>query len=244
MQQTFLLYIDILGFGDLCEAMDDKVKQIYDEVLAMRTRGQQTYSVTIFSDTILVRNLGILDPLSEIQFLIEFFRLLQDRLARLAVFLRSIITLGYFHEERSDDVYLAYGPAVVSAYKAEKRIQSVGLFLYPSCAEYNKFYPQILVPEHGLYFIFTLESLERLDDTVYVSSEILTETDQFTGLPGDISFLSQIHACASSLPCDSARNKHKAYLAYYTQRHPNLFKALLADNFSLAVINEEHDWQQ
>lgn len=246
MQNTFLLYIDILGFGDLCKDIDPKVKQIYDEVLATRKHGQQTYSVTIFSDTILVRNIGQLDQRSEMQFLIEFFRLLQDRLARLDVFLRAIITFGYFHEELSDGVYLAYGPAVVAAHDAEKRMKCVGLFLYASCAEHNKFYPQICLLEQKLYFVFTLETLEQLTKAsctgTYLSTEVLAQTDDFTYLPNDISFLSRIYAHSINLPCDSAREKHKAYLSHYTQRYPILLSELIAANFSLSVINEEHDW--
>ena len=248
MQQAFLLYIDILGFGDLCEAMDDKVKQIFDSVLAMRKHGQQTYSVTIFSDTILVRNLGQLDQRSEMQFLIEFYRVLQHRLAPLEVFLRAIITFGYFHEERSDDVFLAYGPAVVAAYKAEKRMKCLGLFLYASCAEHNKFYPQIVLPEQKLYFVYTLDSLRRLDDAsssgIYLANELLSETDNFVDLPDEINFLSRIHASASNLVCASAREKHEAYLSHYKTRYPKLLAALLADNFNLAVINDEHEWRQ
>jgi hypothetical protein len=251
MQNTFLLYIDILGFGNLCEDIDDKVQKIYGEVLALRKRGQQTYSVTIFSDTILVRNLGHLDYRSEVQFLVEFYRELQKSMARLDVFLRAIMTFGYFHEERSDDVYLAYGPAVVAAYKAEKSTKCVGLFLDSSCAEHNKYYPHLLIREpddenSALYFVYTLASLERLKNAsaygVYIPEEVLTQTDHYMDVPDDFAFLRRIHSSAANLPSAPAREKHEAYLHFYKQRYPELLTALEKDHFSPSVVNNEYDW--
>jgi hypothetical protein len=248
MHDTFLLYVDILGFSNLCMAMDGRVRQIYDEILAMRKHGHKTYSVTIFSDTFLIRNLGQLDPPSEVQFLIEFFRILQNRLSHLDVFLRAVMTFGSFHEERSDDVFLAYGQAVVLAHRAEKRIKCLGLFLDQPCAEYNRFYKQSRLPQDELFFVYTLESLERLESAsstgIHLSDERLIETDDFIYLPNDIAFLSRIYLNASNLSCSSAREKHSACLEYYSSRYPKLLEALIAGDFKLTVINEDYDWER
>ncbi len=144
MKHTFLLFIDILGFGNLCRNLDERMERIYEIIFKMRTNGAQVYEITTFSDTVLVTNRGgHLDSRSEVQFLVEFSQLLEQRLSNIDIYTRAVMSLDQFHSELRDDVYIAYGPAAVAANDAEKskdekrRIKGLSLYLLPSCAKHN-----------------------------------------------------------------------------------------------------------
>lgn len=271
MEHSFVLYIDILGFANLCSELDEKVSAIYDQILEMRSHGGTVYEVTILSDTVLVRNKGALDHRASLQFLIEFFRLIEIRLSRLGVFTRAVITHDRYHAEQRDDVFLAYGPAVVGAYNTEKKLRGLGLHLLASAQPANAYYDAIRLDGQSAYFLFTLDCFRLLAEDSFngiaIPTSILESTDRYYQLPEQVDFYRQISKLsepdeafiaelnagisdgdpAPQVKLDGQakiREKYRNVIRYYEAKYPSLSRALRENNFSMEVFNDEFEWPQ
>jgi len=247
MLHTFLLYIDILGFGDMCCELDERVDIIYEIIFDMRRHGNQVYEITIFSDTVLVRNKGSLDYRSNVQFLVEFFQILEQRLSDIGVYTRAVMSFDRFHCHLKDDVYLAYGPAVVAANRAEKCLKGVGLYLFDSCAEHNVFYDSLQLDKEKLFYVFTLNAFKKVTDVsfndLHIITERLAETDDFHLLPQQSRFLRKIHANSQDASMDDRfRSKYRNVMDMYFEKYPKLVSAFVANDFSPNCVNSEFDW--
>ena len=247
MDTDFLLYLDVLGFENLCVDCDPKVEQIYDCLLEAKRAHSRAYKIVIFSDTILVKNIGVENPMYSLMFLCEFFTDLQYRLSKIGVFVRGVIKNGVFSMERREDVEVFYGPAIIEAYRAEKAIKAIGLFMCAGCSMFNRLHTLTEFDERH-YFVQTLIGVDRhatdYSGRVEVPSFVLEETDQLCFLKDDVQLLQQISEYRlGNSPADIVA-KHEITWQLLRVRNASLLDALEEGNFDLSIINDEYDWSR
>jgi hypothetical protein len=247
MKTDFLLYLDILGFEALCLGGDPKVEQIYECLLQAKSAHYRSYKIVIFSDTVLIQNIGIENPMYSLMFLCEFFIDLQYWLSKINVFIRGVIKNGPFTLERRQDVEIFYGPAIIAAYRAEKTIKAVGLFMCNGCAEFNHIHTLTHFDSKHSFVQTLLGVVKHFQLTcggVEVDRFILEETDELCHLKDDIQLLQLFsqHRRTDIDPCVKA--KHEATWQLIRSCNEQLLDALEEESFDLDVVNDEFDWSR
>jgi hypothetical protein len=244
MKTDFLLYLDILGFGELSARCDPKVEAVYDCLLKAKKAANRTYKIVIFSDTVLVQNVGLEVPTVSLTFLCEFFTDLQYRLSKLQIFIRGVIKNGLFTMERRDDVEIFHGPAIIAAYNAEKEIKAVGLFVCKECSQFNHHFT--LTAHDKYYFVQTLLSVVRHAQVPFGQIEVdrftLEETDQLCYLRDDIDFLRQISTFRHADVKRDIKDKHETTWQLIRACNASLLDALEESDFDLEIVNKDCDW--
>jgi hypothetical protein len=245
MKNDFLLYLDILGFEHLCLECDPKVEAIYACLLETKRNHKSAYKVVIFSATVLIQNVGLSDPLYSLMFLCEFFTDLQYRLSKLQIFLRGVIKNGLFTMERREDVEVFYGPAIIAAYKAEKSIKAVGLFMCKSCSPFNQIH-KLTHHDEKYDYVQTLSGVVTHSEMQIGSAQIplfcLTETDEFCFLVDDVELLQQISKYRADTQQPDIQLKHETTWQLIRKCNSELLDSLEAGHFDLKIVNDEFDW--
>ena len=124
----YLLYIDILGFSNLVKESPEKIAPLYHEISMMNCHSDCDFETIVFSDTILISNIGM--PLTEshhtglVTFMCEFAKHLMLLLQGSGIHFRGFLTCGEFERHRLGATECFYGKALINAYKTEKEINS------------------------------------------------------------------------------------------------------------------------
>ena len=195
-----LLYIDILGFAELTKSNPAKVEDVFRIITKMRKRNESVYDILIFSDTILVTNRGTPattdDQMFCVQWLFEFGVDLQYQLSQLDIFYRAVLINGEFNSYKQEGVDCFYGQALIDAYKKEKDIKCVGLFLDKSSNQHHGGFPAIRHNEDLVLSTLPIR-LKNTQSILAVGSFldrfILDETDSCWLLTYDVKYLSQLY---------------------------------------------------
>ena len=245
MKTDFLLYLDILGFEQISTSCDPKVELIYTTLLETKKRRDSTYKVVIFSDTVLVQNIGLEDPLYSLMYLCEFFIVLQYKLSKLSMFLRGVIYHGHYTMENREGVEVFWGPAINAAYRAEKVIKAVGLFMHKNCLQWNGIHR--LTPYNENYsFVQTLlgvvAHIEYAPGGIEVDKFVLQQTDYLCHLVDDVKLLNQFSYLRHHAENECIREKHEATWQLIRVYNALLLDALEKENFDLCIVNDEYEW--
>ena len=93
-----LLYIDILGFGQLVKDNSPEIKEIFKIMDGLNVHKHFALQTIVFSDTMLVFNKNKEYPNHYyVTFLIEYAQQLFYRLSLINVYFKGIITFGDFN---------------------------------------------------------------------------------------------------------------------------------------------------
>ena len=251
MSEKYLLYIDILGFGDMAMSDSARVRRLYNLLDDLNVHRHPGFRTIVFSDTVLVYN--DFTPRDEhdheyaVMFSCEFAQDLLFRLAGHDTYFRALLDYGEFSHDSLTNIKSFFGPALVRAYQREKTLKAVGLFATTSCVARNVVFPT----EHfhdDLHFVFLNQSLERLQRNTggqLPSATIFVEdTDDYHDILWDLSFLASIHRQMRAHPEQLVRAKHLATYDLYRRRYPDLLAAFEASGFQPECICPTRDWSR
>ena len=251
METHHLLYVDILGFAELTRSNPEKVEDIFRIVTNLRKCNECSYDILLFSDTILVTNRGMPSTADEqmfcVQWLFEFAINLQYELSQLDVFYRAVLVNGQFKSYKQESVDCFYGQGLIDAYRKEKDIKCVGLFLDKSISSHHGGFPSIR-HNQDLLFAYTTESLEEhakySGGGVVLDRFVLEQTDCCCRLSHDVKFLSQLYMHGRTHLNPDVRVKYLTAFNYYEHRYPNLVRSLVDSKFDVSIICKTFDWSQ
>ena len=166
MDNRYLLYIDILGFSELVEKDITQIDDLYTVIASLNVHEHDAFKTIVFSDTILVYNLyGFESHYDEhyiIMFLCEFAKDLQHKLTERGIFFRAVIMRGNFKYYELNSVPCFFGTALIDAYKAEKQIKAIGLFIDKSI-ENNSVIFKTRHYNGNFSFVFITQSLNEIE---------------------------------------------------------------------------------
>jgi len=250
MNEKFLLYIDILGFSELVIQHPEKVREIYNVVNKLNVHRHDAFQTIIFSDTILVYNKYETDSLHDKQYVVMYMiEFVQDLLFRgnlIDLNFRSIITYGEFEHFKLEHTECYYGKSLISAYRHEKEINGVGLFLDSKLEVYNEIYKSCRYNSE-LNFVFLFRTILSLkfftDDQLPLPSSLIEPAFEFCWLEDEISILRKYFIALNQHENPRVRAKYLQTYQFYRKLMPYTFEQLEKENFSMKTINTEVDWE-
>lgn len=175
MRNHFLLYVDLLGFTDLVQNGKEILPDLFHALDRSNIHTHPgSFGVIQFSDTIIVYN--ELEASSHndkelcVMFLCEFAQEIQLRLLGRDTFIRAFITYGPFEDTGSipnseyRNIRAFWGESLISAYKTEKTIQAVGLFVDEKIEPFlmrDLFEPHPYDTHNQIWFVDTAKMLRH-----------------------------------------------------------------------------------
>lgn len=249
MNYKFLLYIDILGFSDLVNNNPVKVREIYDVVNNLNVHKHDAFQTIIFSDTILVYNryeANILrDKQNVVMYMIEFVQDLLFRGSLIDLNFRAIITYGQFEHYKLENSECYYGKSLISAYRQEKDINGIGLFLDSKLEEFNRFY-QSCSYNTELNFVFLLKTILKIESytkgQLPLPSILIEPTYDYCWLEDEITILKKYFFTLNQDIHPKIRAKYLQTYQFYRKLMPSIFEQLEKTDFSMNTINPEVNW--
>lgn len=247
----FLLYIDILGFSELLkDEQYSKIEMIFKIVNSLNVYSHHAFNTIVFSDTILVYNNFNPQTKSDneysIMYLVEFAQDLQYRLTGLDTYFRAIIVNGKFHHSKLTNLDAYWGESLVRAYKSEKELPAIGIFLEEKLLEFNVIFDSIRF-NNTYFYIFPLQSIRILEEHVeddnvmeniafYEKEHIFDEMLDGGGyLISDIKFLEGLYLGISKIQDANIRSKYVETFRLYSIKYPIICKFLISNNFTLPI---------
>lgn len=247
MDERFLLYIDILGFAEMAKRSPRKVARIYTIMDSLNAHKHRGFKTIVFSDTVLIYNpeLAVTDEDRSyyVWYLTEFAEDLQHRLTGQDIYFRAVLTTGDFNHYPLKNIECFFGEALVNAYRAEKAIPSIGLFLDERCAKYNEYF-RTATFDSDYQFVYLTRSLEDLN--VYVGAKYPTGEahlgEQTPYVPWQVRFLKDVHTAMRVHPDPAVRTKFLTAWDFYDQRYPAMLHALVENDFALSALASRSAW--
>jgi hypothetical protein len=248
MTDRFLLYIDILGFTEMVAKDPRKVARVYSILNTLNVHNHNSFTTIVFSDTILVYNNEA--PANDdgrqylVMYLTEFAEDLHDRLIGQDIYFRAALVAGEFFHYELDHVDCFYGSALIKAYKSEKDIPSLGLFMDNECAKYNQVFRLARFNEE-FSFVYLNKHLEYLDRHafgVFPTVFDLPPGDIAPDVFGQIKFLQHIYDQMRSHPLPHVRSKFLTAWDFYKKRHPQMLRVLEDNQFKADSLGASSDW--
>ncbi len=251
MQDRLLLYIDILGFSQLVNNDVKRVEDLYEVIASLNANRHNAFKCIIFSDTVLIYNIDGGKHVADIKyltmFMCEFSRDLLHRLTKRGVFFRAVITHGPFRHYELNSIPCFYGEGLIEAYRSEKKIKAIGLFLKRSLRPYsdifrtrrfNAEYDFVYVTQalddlegaSGGSFPFDKWYLEETDLIWMATPELLHLVDLYRGAIGD-------------LPA-TVKRKYLNTIKLYEKQYPGITTFLKNNNFDIEKISPDAAWKK
>ena len=255
MSKTLFLYIDILGFTDLVMNNAAGVARLFRIIDSGALHRDTCYKAIVFSDTVLVyntvRDLSGNTKSNELMFLMELVQDLLYRITGSNIFFRAIITEDDFTHEKLGNLDAFYGPALINAYRAEKKIIGTGLFLQKSLEEYNLCFPHAeYSPEYDFIYLtqrcsslHSLSAFEKGKREIQfpIPPEIFLLMGLAAGIYPELIHFQEIYWNMQQNPDPRARAKHEFTWSRYELVYPSLMKTLVAHGFSPNALSNI-DW--
>ena len=249
MPERFLLYVDVLGFAELSASEPRRVDDLFEIIASLNLFKHEGFAATAFSDTVLVHEAaelsGDYDRHYVVMYLCEFFKDLLHRTAGRQLSFRAVLTAGEFEHYRLNDVPFFYGPALIRAYGAEKRLPVTGLLMDHTCEKYSDIFSTRPF-DQDWHFTFVTQALDEYEDTyggmTPLPVEVLDSTDLCWLLGPELEILAHSAKLARDHDDPRVRSKHLLTLDQYRQRYPGVFASLEREGFQMEAVNPEHDW--
>lgn len=247
MQDRLLLYIDVLGFTNLVAGDPARIDDLYEVIASLNAHKHNAFKCVIFSDTILVYNIDGGDTSEDLSYLImfmcEFARDLMHRLTNRDIVYRAVITYGAFRHYQLNDTPCFYGGALVNAYKAEKTIQAIGVFidgrLVPYC---NIFETQEF--NSDFYFVYVTQGLDHLEmNRLPLPAEYVNNTELNWNAGPELLHLTYLLRSAQSDLAERVLKKYRATLKLYKKRYPQILSLLEKNNLDISSVSPGADWR-
>jgi hypothetical protein len=249
-EERFLLYIDILNFSNLV-AQKGKVEELYEIINRLNVHRHGVFTTIIFSDTILVYNKsnarGLEDVRYMVMYLCEFAQDLFYRLIGRDIHFRAYITcddFAHYSLENIKDVF--YGEALIEAYRAEKKIQAMGLFMSNAIATYSDIFKTARF-NRSCRFVYIMQTLQRYSarkQDYPLDPASIVDTDAIWLLAYDIRYLEAIyrHKSDMALP-PRVRKKYETTWRLLMRRHRGFMSTLEESGFDPKAISA-CDWTE
>jgi hypothetical protein len=246
----YFLYIDILGFADLVLNAPDRVADLYEIISSLNAHRHESFGTIVFSDTILVypkfeRGGGRRADAYFIMFLCEFAQDLMNRLKTKDIYFRAILTQGKFTHYFLNSVPCFYGPALVDAYKSEKRVKAVGLFMDRRCTSKSEVFHT--GPFNDRYdFVYLWQTLEQFEPHgtnpfPFPDALLFSDLDLEWTIAEEVLMLSNI-ARNRKNPDTNISIKHTNTWEILRARYPKILNQLEVANFHPGVFCPKLDW--
>ncbi len=250
LADRYFLYIDILGFADLVMNAPDRVADLYEVISSLNAFRHDAFGTIVFSDTILVypkfKRDGKIDQDEYfVMYLCEFAQDLMRRLRNKDIYFRAVLTQGKFTHYFLDEVPCFYGAALIDAYRSEKAIKALGLFMDRRCTSRSEVFRT--APFNDEYdFVYLWQSLEQFGPHgIYpfpcASASDFEDLDLQWSLAEEVLTLSNIARNRNSSD-DDISLKHKATWKLLHDRYPIILDALEAAKFDPSVFCPRLDW--
>lgn len=252
LRDRYFLYIDILGFADLVLNAPERVADLYETISSLNVHRHESFGTIVFSDTILVYpkfepGIGRHADAYFITFLCEFAEDLMHRLKNKDIYFRAILTQGKFAHYFIDSIPCFYGPALVDAYKSEKQIKAVGLFMDRRCTSHSHTFRTR--PFNDRFdFVYLWQSLEEFgpdgfNPFPYPDASAFEQMDLQWGLAKDVLMLSNIARKRSNADPNISM-KHSNTWELIRCRYPKILDGLEEANFNPSVFCPKLDWAE
>ena len=252
MSERYLLYIDILGFGDMVFKDERRVELLYDVINSLNVHRHDMFETIVFSDTVLVynRDVAILEEESKyvVWYSIEFAEDLHHRLTGQGIYFRAVLVKGEFRHFAMDNLQAFYGRALVSAYLSEKEIPSLGLFISDECNKENQYF-RTSPFGNGWNFVYLNRHIEYLcrdtNDTFPIDpSDFVHLADGYPYLVWQVRFLRDVYWSMRNELSPKVRTKFLTAWDFHFKRYPNLLTQLVKKDFSLDAISPGFDFSR
>jgi hypothetical protein len=248
----YFLYIDILGFADLVLNAPDRVADLYEIISSLNVHRHESFGTIVFSDTILVypkfeRGTGLRADVYFIMFLCEFAQDLIRRLRNKDIYFRAILTQGKFTHYFLDTIPCFYGPALVEAYKSEKQVKALGLFMDRRCTSRSDVFHT--GPFNDRYdFVYLWQSFEGFEPHgnnpfPFPDASLFSEMDLQWTLAEEVLMLSNIARNRDNTDTNIGI-KHTNTWELLRTRYPKILNQLEGANFHPRVFCPKLDWTE
>jgi hypothetical protein len=245
----YLLYIDVLGFGELVEKAPKRVEDLFQIVASLNAHDHEAFAAIAFSDTILVHDVALPSNDHDREYVVmyqcEFFQDLLRRVAGRGISLRAVLTYGPFEHYLLNGTPYFYGPAVNYAYRSEKGLQITGLLMDEHCLKYSNIFSSRPFDDHW-HYVFVTQGIDDWEDqygaVIPLPRIIVDDTDLGWNLGPEIETVAFSARQAREHPDPRVRAKHIATLQQYRRRYPKCFAALESTDFRMEAISTEFDW--
>jgi hypothetical protein len=249
MRERYLLYIDILGFSELVQGRTKKIADLYEVIASLNVHSHPSFRAIVFSDTILVYNVHAPNTSHDrsylVMYLCEFAQDLQHRLTGKDIFFRAALVNGDFNHYELNGIPCFFGKALVGAYRAEKQIQAVGLFMENNIVVDSNIFPSMRFNDQ-FSFVFITQALTRLEE--YYGGEFPTKawlfdsTDETYLVAPEVLYLKKLSHFATRHPIAKVRKKHKTTLGILKKRYPQTIRFLEKHNFNPRKLAPGAEW--
>jgi len=249
MTHRYLLYIDILGFSDLVVAGSPRVHDLYEVIASLNVHRHSAFRAIVFSDTVLVYNTDGGDTKADraylVMFLCEFAQDLQHRLTKRGIFFRAVLVCGEFTHYELNSMPCFFGPALIEAYRAEKEIQAIGLFINKSIVEDSDIFKTASFNQ-DFDFVFIMQSLETAEHlyggAYPMDRNLLEETGLIDYLVPEVLYLQQLHHNMQNQPDVRVRTKYARSWDLFKGRYPKTLRVLEANSFDWQALCPGAGW--
>lgn len=251
MTDRYLLYVDILGFSNLVSKSKTSVNDLYEVIASLNAHTHSSFRAVVFSDTILVYN--AIDAASEhdrnyiIMFLCEFAQDLMHRLVERDIVFRAVIDYGEFVHYELNSIPCFYGTALIEAYKNEKAIQAIGLFITKELDKDNNIFSSR--PYSKKYnFVYVTQSLQRVErehqGNFPAKAWLFEETDEIWHIVPEVLMMKHIYLNANSDIEKSIKRKYQATWKFYEKEYPKTLNFLVANTFDVSKMSPKADFNK
>jgi len=248
----YFLYIDILGFADLVESAPSRVADLYEVISTLNAHQHQSFGTIVFSDTILIypkfeAGMGERADAYFIMYLCEFAQDLLYRLRNRDIYFRAVLTQGKFTHYFLDAIPCFYGSALIDAYRSEKKIKAIGLFMDRRCSPHNQIFRTGAFNDR-FEFVYLWQSLEEFTphgiyEFPYPDASIFSDTDLPWKLAEDAVILENIARNRNSTD-RAISEKHSNTWKLVYARYPAILRELEKANFHPRVFCPKLDWTE
>jgi hypothetical protein len=246
----YLLYIDILGFSDLVQRSSEAVQDLYEVIVSLNAHRHDAFKTIIFSDTILIYSRSGTDDTATksylIMFLCEFAQDLQDRLTGRNVVFRAVLVRGAFRHYELNSVPCFFGQALIEAYRAEKEIKAIGLFIHKSIENDCDVFDTRAYNDNFsfVYITQSIGQIERFHGKLPLDRFELEQTDLIWRLTPEVLYLHQIYVQMQNHPNETVREKYANTWKLLRIQYPNTTEQLVAVNFNLDSVCPGASWKE
>jgi hypothetical protein len=240
-----------LGFSDLVGDSNAKIHDLYEVIASLNVHKHTSFRTIIFSDTILVYNVEGQDTRQDrtylVMYLCEFAQDLQHRLTAKDIFFRAVLVRGEFTHYELNQVPCFFGEALIRAYRMEKNIQAIGLFMQNDIIGDSDIFPTLHFNDE-CSFVFITQSLTRVETgdlgEFPLEAWLVEDTDELYLLTPEVLYLKQLHYFGENHPVLNVREKYKATLDLFRQQYPRTLSFLEAHNFRVQDCSPSANWSK
>lgn len=250
MQPRFLLYVDILGFSDLVLYEDlSRIEDLYEVVASLNAFKHDAFKCIVFSDTILIYNVDGGEVIADVKYLLmfmcEFAKDLLHRLTKRGVVFRAVITYGDFRHYELNSIPCFFGTSLIQAYRSEKKIKGIGLFMERSLTRYCDIFKTRKFNDE-FHFVYVTQALEDLESTsggaFPFDKDYLEQTDLIWMVTPELLHLVDLYKGASGKLPATVKRKYVNTIRLYEKQYPEVTSFLKENNLDIAKISPSAKW--